>query len=93
MTYASVCHSFFQISLLLVQYMTDKNRDLVQKYDIKNHDLVQNTCVYQLLRLGSERWNNIHAVLYGGIVVGRLVCPGRKICMVDDKKRDGSRCS
>ena len=82
MTYASVCHSFLQISLLFVQYMTDKNRDLVQ-----------NTCVYQLLRLGSERWNNIHAVLYGGIVVGRLVCPGRKICMVDDKKRDGSRCS
>ena len=48
MTYASVCHSFLQISLLLVQYMTNKNRDLVQKYDIKNHDLVQNTCVYQL---------------------------------------------
>jgi len=27
--------------LLFVQYMADKNRDLVQKYDIKNHDLVQ----------------------------------------------------
>jgi hypothetical protein len=38
-----------------VQKYDIKNRDLVQKYDIKNQDLVQNTCVNQLFLLPLQR--------------------------------------
>jgi hypothetical protein len=41
--------------MLFVQHTIRKNRDLVQKYDIKNRDLVQNTCVYQLFLLPLQR--------------------------------------